>query len=217
MPFALPPLYPILDAQFLPQDREERRRFLARVTRELCDAGVRVLQLRLKRSTREEVLRDAEPVRQAADPALTLILNDYAELVDACGFHGVHLGQGDADPALVRAQLGRDAIIGLSTHTGAQLQKGDRSVANYLATGPVFCTSTKADAELAIGVEGVRAARASTRRPLVAIGGITLRDAPEVWAAGADSLAVISALFAPGPGGHLSPGRIARDFLALFR
>ncbi len=217
MPFALPPLYPILDAKYLPANEEERRTFLARVTRELCDAGVRLLQLRLKGAGRDEVLRDAEAVRQAADPALTLILNDYAALVRDAGFHGVHLGQADADPGLVRAQLGPDAIIGLSTHTAAQLEQGNRSGADYLATGPVFRTSTKADAEPPIGLEGVRAARASTRLPLVAIGGITLRHAPEVWAAGADSVAVISALFAPGTGGHLSPGRIARDFLALFR
>ncbi len=156
-------------------------------------------------------------MRAAASPGMRLILNDHVHLVRGCGFHGVHLGQGDLLIAAARDALGPAAIIGLSTHTAAEVLEGDLTNADYLAIGPVFATESKSNAEAPVGVEGVRAARAGTEKPLVAIGGITLATAADVHAAGADSIALISALFRGGDGGPQSPGEIARDFLRVLR
>ena len=213
MPIVLPPLYPILDASCFPLEAGEQARFVERTVRELGAAGVELVQLRMKAASREELLRAADAARQAAPRGMRLILNDRAELVHEAGFEGVHVGQGDLGVAEARALLGPDAIVGLSAHTVEQVVAGEQTSVDYLAVGPVFATSSKADAEAAVGLAGVCVARAATRKPLVAIGGITLGNAREVWAAGADSVAVIGALF----GGERPAGRIAEDFLRLFR
>ena len=213
MPFSLPPLYPILDTVFFPPDPQARRLFLARTVCELDQAGVTLLQLRAKNTLPDQLLPDAEAIRSAAPPTMRLILNDHAQLLIQTGFHGVHLGQSDLPIAQARAQLGPEIRIGLSTHTPAQTALGSASVADYLAIGPIFPTTSKPDAEPVLGLAGLRAARANTAKPLVAIGGITLANAPSVWEAGADSVAILSALFQPGS----TPGAIARDFLRLFR
>ena len=220
MRFALPPLYPILDARLLPQEPEARAAFIKRTVGELVDAGVTLLQLRGKNATSEQVLRDAEAIRRAAPPTLRLILNDRADLLHETGFDGVHLGQGDLPVGEARARLGPDCVLGLSTHTPEQVVAGDQSEADYLAIGPVFETASKADAEPAVGLNGLREARARTAKPLVAIGGIGFAEARSVWAAGANSIAVIGALWPPNAGLEATqrgPGAIARDFLRLFR
>jgi thiamine-phosphate pyrophosphorylase len=107
--------------------------------------------------------------------------------------------------------MGAERVIGVSTHHEAQVIAADASEADYVAVGPVFATSTKADAEPVVGLEGVRRARALTRKPLVAIGGITRENARSVIDAGADSVAVIGGLLAPGE----QPGKIAKDFLEI--
>jgi thiamine-phosphate pyrophosphorylase len=104
-------------------------------------------------------------------------------------------------------------IVGISTHTEGQVVAADGSCADYIAIGPVFATETKADAESVVGLEGVRRARALTTKPLVAIGGITRANARSVVDAGADSVAVISGVFASGE----SVEKVARDFLELLR
>ncbi len=213
MPFVLPPLYPILDAHYFPAEPAARARFLGATVRDLAAHGVTLLQLRMKQATREELLDAAEAVRRGAPAGMRLILNDHADLVSHTGFDGVHLGQGDMPVAKARALLGADAIIGLSTHTPEEVADSVAAGPDYVAIGPVFTTGSKADAEPVIGLDGVRVARGLTAKPLVAIGGISLARAEDVWAAGADSVAVIGALFAEGA----SPGRLAGDFLRLFR
>ncbi len=216
MSFALPPLYPILDSLYFPDEPVARAAYLRDTVQALADAGVTLLQLRVKHVATEQLLRDAEAVRRSAPAHLRLILNDRADLLPQTGFSGVHLGQSDLSSSsmeAVRVQHGPAAILGLSTHTVAQVEQGSRNPADYLASGPVFATSSKADAEPAIGLAGLQKARAATAKPLVAIGGITLLNAQAVWAAGADSIAIIGAIFAGGG----PPGRMAGDFLKLFR
>lgn len=216
MPFSLPPIYPILDTAWFPGGGSGRDARLSRTVGGLAEAGVTLLQLRAKESNYEGVLHDAEIVRAAA-AGMTLILNDRVNLVREAGFDGVHLGQDDMAIEQARALLGTGAILGLSTHTCEQAQYGERTSADYLAVGPVFATSSKRDTEPEVGLEGVRAAREVTRKPLVAIGGITLDRAPAVWGAGAHSVAVIGALFAKDARGGIDPAAIARDFLSRFR
>jgi thiamine-phosphate pyrophosphorylase len=206
----LPRLYPILDAEIL----AARSLSLAAVASELRAAGVSLLQYRDKNGSPQEVLRAAAILREAfSGSACRLILNDRADLAVLAGFDGVHVGQGDLSPEDARRVVGPDAIVGVSTHTDEQARLANQSCADYIAIGPVFATGTKPDASPVVGLEGVRRAHALTTKPLVAIGGITRANARSVVEAGADSIAVISALFAPNE----SPAQVARDFLARLR
>ncbi len=213
MPVIMPPLYPILDESFFPEDPYRRAVYLENTVRELADAGVTLLQLRMKLSTHEQQQHSIAAVRAAAPPSMRLILNDHVGLVHAGNFDGVHLGQGDLPVQAARSLLGPTAVIGLSTHTPEEAAAGDGTSADYLAVGPIFATASKHDAEPAVGLDGVAEARRRTRKPLVAIGGITPANVKQVWEAGADSVAVIGAVF----GGDKPPAENARDFLRLFR
>lgn len=190
-----PSLYPILDAGILSADPEARRGELLRLTRRVVDAGVTILQYRNKLGSDEQVLEDARWVRDGAGPDPTLILNDRVHLVERVGFDGAHVGQGDMDPAEARRVLGPKRVLGISTHNPEQLAMADKAPVDYIAVGPVFTTSSKENPDPVIGLEGVGAARRLTSRPLVAIGGISEKNARAVMEAGADSIAVISAVF----------------------
>ncbi|MGA7887481.1 MAG: thiamine phosphate synthase [Acidobacteriaceae bacterium] len=211
-----PVLYPILDAHVAlagcDPGCEARWTRLRALVRELAQAGVEILQYRNKMDDDVLVAQDALAMREAA-PTLRLILNDRPALVMPAGWDGVHVGQTDLSPSQVRSLLGRRAVVGLSTHTEEQVLAADREPVDYIAIGPVYSTLTKSDTSPLIGIEGVMRARAFTRKPLVAIGGITAGNAPAVYDAGADSVAVISAIFAPGA----SPAKSVRDFLAIFK
>ena len=126
---------------------------------------------------------------------------------------GVHVGQGDLSPAGARRVVGPTRLIGVSTHNDAQIIAADRTSADYLAIGPVFATVSKLNPDPVVGLEGVRRARALAAKPLVAIGGITRVNARSAIDAGANSVAILSGLFAEGE----SVAEVARDFLALLR
>ena len=213
---SLPRLYPILDAELVlravAEDRARRAALLRRVVAELADAGVQILQYRNKHDIDETVAEDALLIRAAA-PGIRLILNDRASLAAALGWDGVHLGQEDMPASEARAIVGPAMWIGLSTHNVAQTRAANLEPVDYIAIGPVFATGSKANPDPVIGLEGVQHARTLTNKPLVAIGGITAETAPAVIEAGADSVAVIAAIFAPG----LSVRQSARDFLAKFK
>jgi len=186
---------------------------LTRLAGSLAEAGVEILQYRNKTGDESQVLRDTEAIRAAAPPSLTLILNDYAQLVRQTGFHGLHLGQTDLSPHEARGLLGSDKIIGLSTHNEDQLRAAALEPVDYIAVGPVFPTASKANPDPVVGLEGIRLARSLTTQPVVAIGGINLQNARGVWSAGADSIAVISAIFSPG----VDPAKSASAFLLAFK
>jgi len=211
---SLPKLYAILDIELL-----AARGLQPRVVFDVwLDAGIRLIQLRAKTMGSGELLILAEDLaRRARGAGATLIVNDRADIAMLAGADGVHVGQGDLTPTQVRtvftrrspwssgaahAGLGEQAglrsfTIGLSTHTLKQLRDGLAEPADCLAIGPVFATSTKANPDPVVGLTMVRdAARIVDGRPLVAIGGITLATAPQVLAAGATSVAVISDLLA---------------------
>ena len=198
-PFRLPSLYAIADMETL----SRREMGLTEFLRELLSAGVEIAQLRNKLGSPQEVLRQAAEMTAALDGSKCLpVMNDRADLAVLAGWQAVHVGHTDMPPEAVRlvfpeAQRVR-AIVGVSTHDEEQVRAADAGEADYIAVGPVFPTGTKADAEPVVGLEGVRRARALTRKPLVAIGGITLENARAVQEAGADSVAVIGGLFRPG-------------------
>jgi thiamine-phosphate pyrophosphorylase len=206
----IPRLYAIVDAGVLAAPGVALEGF----AHELRAAGVELVQYRDKTGSPQAVLRAASTLREIfSGTACRLILNDRADLAVLAEFDGVHVGQGDLTPGDARRVVGPGRIVGISTHTDAQVRAADLTGADYIAIGPAFATGTKPDAEQVVGLEGIRRARALTAKPLVAIGGITRANARSVIDAGADSVAVISALLAPGE----SVEQAARDFLELLR
>jgi thiamine-phosphate pyrophosphorylase len=208
--FSLPRLYPIVDAGFLASRGVETEAFAA----SLLDAGVALLQYRNKSGSSQEVLRNAVLIRKGLHGrTCRLIMNDKPDLAVLSEWDGVHVGQEDMCPEDARRVVGSERLIGVSTHSDAQVRLADLSGADYIAVGPVFTTGTKVDAEPVIGLEGVRRARALTAKPIVAIGGITRTNACSVIDAGADSVAVISALLIEGE----PVEKVARDFIEFLR
>ena len=192
---ALARLYAILDAETLA--RLDLDLVVTALTLER--AGVRLFQYRDKRGDRASFVKDAMRLSATiAGSGCLLVLNDYPDRVDECGFGGVHVGQGDGDPSRAREVIGRSRVLGVSTHNEVQMRLAAAGPADYVAIGPVFPTGSKADAEPAIGLGGVRRARGLTTKPMVAIGGITASNARSVIEAGADSVAVIGGLFHRG-------------------
>jgi thiamine-phosphate pyrophosphorylase len=203
-------LYAIIDAQLLARRTIRLRKFAVG----LRSAGVGLVQYRDKSGSPQDILRAAAILRELfAGTDCQLILNDRPDLAVLAALDGVHVGQTDLSPEDAKRVIGPDRIVGVSTHNDDQLRAADLTSADYIAIGPVFSTATKADAEPVVGLEGVRRARALTRKPLVAIGGITRANARSVIEAGADSVAIISALFSDGE----SVEKVARDFLELLR
>ncbi len=201
---SLPRLYAIVDAGLLPDGER-----LAGFARELAAAGVTLMQYRNKRGGAREMLEHARALRQAAGGA-RLILNDRADLCLAAEWDGVHVGQEDLSPEGARRILGDRLWVGVSTHSPEQVREAERAPVDYVAVGPVFATTSKENPDPVIGLEGVRRARALTRKPLVAIGGITRANCRAVIEAGADCVAVISDLLP-------EPGQAAREFLEHLR
>ena len=207
----LPRLYPILDAGCFPNTLG-----LIAAAEELLSAGVSLIQYRNKSGDARVMLEQAGELRRqvrARAPAPhvpRLIMNDRADLCLVAEFDGVHVGQDDLSPESVRGIIGPGRWLGASTHNPEQLLEADQTSADYLAIGPVFSTSSKDRPDPVVGLEGVRRARSLTRKPLVAIGGITRANAASVIEAGADSVAVISDLLR-------DPRKSAEEFFRVLR
>jgi thiamine-phosphate pyrophosphorylase len=199
----LPRLYAILDASCFPNSRT-----LFSTADELLAGGITLLQYRNKNGTAREMLDQARELKHRVGGSVKLIMNDRADLCLAAEFDGVHVGQDDLSPEGARKIIGEKLWLGVSTHNSRQLEEADKTFANYIAIGPVFSTASKANPDPVVGLEGVRAARALTRKPLVAIGGINRANCRSVLEAGADSVAVISDLM------H-EPRKSAEDFFRI--
>lgn len=181
------------------------------------DGGAMFLQVRAKGLTGRAYLEVCDAVVALARPrGATVVVNDRADLARLCRASGVHVGQRDLSPADVRTVIGGSAIVGLSTHTMAQVRAALRLPVDYVAVGPVFETRSKETSGGAVGLDFVTeaailargAATGEPARPVVAIGGITLERARAVIAAGAASVAVISDLLATG-----DPASRVREYL----
>ncbi|SHE81011.1 thiamine-phosphate pyrophosphorylase [Modicisalibacter ilicicola DSM 19980] len=163
--------------------------------------GVTMVQLRDKHATDAELIPQAKALKTAlAGSGVPLIINDRLEVALAVGADGLHIGQTDGDAAAARAALGPEAILGLSINSHEQLAQVDPALIDYLGLGPVFATSTKGDHEAPLGFEGLASLAAASRLPGVAIGGLQAQHVRAVREAGAQGLAVISAICAaPDP------------------
>jgi thiamine-phosphate pyrophosphorylase len=185
----IPKLYAITDRQWSNCSHEE-------IVRMLLNGGASFIQLRDKEAIGRELLEQAMACLKLTRKAgATLIINDRVDVALTAGADGVHLGQDDLSVAEAREILGEGKIIGVSTHSIDQFRAALKTSADYIAVGPVYSTMTKENPDPVVGLELIREARKLTDRPLVAIGGINHERAPEVIVAGADSVAVISALY----------------------
>lgn len=209
----LPRLYPIIDFASFAAGPDPILA-VARFAEELLRGGAALVQYRDKSSDACRFLSCARELRRITRGRALLIINDRIDLALAADADGVHLGQDDLSPVAARRifdnsqPVGTRLLIGFSTHTLNQMREADSMPVDYVAVGPVFATSSKVNPDPVIGLDGVRAARRATSRPLVAIGGITRNNCRQVLEAGADSVAVISDLVQ-------SPAKAVEDFLRV--
>jgi thiamine-phosphate pyrophosphorylase len=184
MNVVFPRLYAIIDRSLLQKSAME-------VAGDLIAAGVGLIQYRDKEISAAGLFNVVQQlVARFEGSAARLIVNDRPDVAAMARAGGVHVGQTDLSPEDAREIVGPSCWVGISTHNLAQLQAAAAGTADYIVVGPVFATRTKADPDPVVGVELIRVARSLTRKPIVAIGGITLDRAGDVFRAGADSVAV---------------------------
>ena len=186
----LPRVYPILDSETL----ERRGVSLETAAAAWLEGGAGILQIRHKGHWSRDFFAAAQQVarlcREAGAPLMVNDRADFALLLEA----GLHVGQADLSPRDARKLMGADATLGYSSHNLAQLAAAGGEPVDYVAIGPVFATASKRSPDPVVGVDEIRRCRGLLEKPLVAIGGITLENARDVWAAGADSVALIAGL-----------------------
>lgn len=210
----LPRLYPILDAARFMRAVDPLAAILA-FAEELMQGSATLIQYRNKSDDLRAALEHARRLREVTRGHAHLIINDRVDLCIAADADGVHLGQDDLPPAAARRILEAAAaagdqprLIGFSTHNPGQVRAAAALPVDYLAIGPVFATSSKANPDPVVGLLGVREARKATGRPLVAVGGITRGNCRSVIDAGADCVAIISDLVE-------SPRAAVQEFLRI--
>jgi thiamine-phosphate pyrophosphorylase len=196
MSLVFPPLYAIIDAALLKTSELSFVEMMA-------ESGVELLQYRNKRATSRQLFEASRSISARLSRVARIgeyeprfIVNDRADIALLVKAQGVHVGQEDLTVEDARAVVGHDVWVGLSTHSLAQLDAADKTSADYVAFGPIFATTSKENPDPVVGLDLLREARRHTRKPLVAIGGITLERAADTFRAGADSLAVARDLIA---------------------
>jgi thiamine-phosphate pyrophosphorylase len=186
--FVLPKIYPITDCRISKLSHTEQ-------VKKLIENGAEIVQLREKFATPKEFYEDAKiAVTIAKQADVRILINDRVDIALAVKADGVHLGQEDLPPDYARKLLGETAIIGFSTHTFEQAIAAIKLPIDYIAFGPIFTTKTKENPDKTVGIEGLsKVKKAIGYFPLVAIGGITIENSPEILKT-ADSVALISGI-----------------------
>jgi thiamine-phosphate pyrophosphorylase len=202
MRLVLPRLYVILDAALITSSEID-------CALSLAEAGVRLLQYRNKSAPARQYLESSRKLAEVLLPqGVSFFVNDRPDVAFLAGASGVHVGQDDLDVEQARQIVGRDNLVGVSTHNLQQFERAAGSSADYIALGPIFSTSSKANPDPVVGLDLLRKAHALTDKPVVAIGGISLERAAAVIEAGADSVAVISGIL-----GAPDPAQRARQYI----
>src|SRR5579872_561614 len=202
MRLVLPRLYVILDAALITSPERD-------CALSLAEAGVRLLQYRNKSALARQYLDASRELAEALRPrGVSFFVNDRPDVAFLAGANGVHVGQEDLDVEKARGVIGPDKLVGVSTHNLEQFERAAASSADYVAVGPVFNTSTKANLDPVVGLDLLRRVRGLTDKPIVAIGGITLERAALAIEAGADSVAVISGILSAS-----DPAQRAREYI----
>jgi thiamine-phosphate pyrophosphorylase len=202
MRLVLPRLYVILDAALITSPERDCAASLAK-------AGVRLLQYRNKSASARQYLESSRALAETLVPGgVSFFVNDRPDVAFLAGASGVHVGQEDLDVEQTRRVIGRDRLVGVSTHNLEQFDRAATSSADYIAVGPIFGTSSKANPDPVVGLAFLRRVRGLTEKPIVAIGGITLERAAGAIEAGADSVAVISGILSAA-----DPAQRARQYI----
>lgn len=189
-----------------------RGRSLVDVVAAAVAGGVTMVQLREKDTTTRQFLEEARALKDLLKPHnVPLIINDRVDIALAVDTEGVHVGQSDMPVALVRQLVGPKKIIGLSITNRTQIEREDAQQADYLGIGPLYAQTTKTDASTPLGVEGFAALRALTQKPVMAIGGLKASNSADVLKAGANGLAIVSAIV-----GADDPQAAAQEVMRLF-
>jgi thiamine-phosphate pyrophosphorylase len=198
-----PPLYAIVDAGLTAEP--------VAFAQGLAEVGAKLIQLRDKRSSARRIYAQAQEMARLLVPqGVQFIVNDRADIAAMVGASGVHVGQDDLPVEDARKICRPPCWVGVSTHNVNQLREAALTSADYIAVGPIFPTVTKENPDPVVGLELLREARKLTAKPLIAIGGITVGNAADVYSAGADSVAVIADLALAR-----DPAEQARKFLAI--
>jgi thiamine-phosphate pyrophosphorylase len=198
-----PPLYAILDPSLISTP-------ILPLAENLAGAGVRLLQLRDKRASGGKMLAQSRELAAALGPrGVRFLVNDRPDVAVLAG-SGVHVGQDDLPAEDARRIVGPGAWVGVSTHNIEQFREASATSADYIAVGPIFPTASKENPDPVVGLALLREVRGLTSKPIVAIGGITVETAADVFRAGADSIAVIRDLLAAQ-----DPAARAREYLAV--
>jgi thiamine-phosphate diphosphorylase len=200
---SLPQIYPITDRRLSGLSHHEQ-------CAKLISAGAKLIQIREKDLKSDELFEDVTKcVSLGREHGVKILINDRVDIAMACDADGVHLGQTDMSVEDARKLLGPDRIIGVSTHNEAEVRDALNTDADYIAIGPVFGTTTKENPDPTLGIEGLKTLRQMiSDRPVVAIGGINSENYRAVLIAGADSVAIIGALYS-------SDGSIESNFRRL--
>lgn len=189
-----------------------RGRSLTDVVAAAARGGITMVQLREKTAPTRDFLEQARALKHLLAPLkIPLIINDRTDIALAIDADGVHVGQTDMPVEQVRALIGPGKIIGLSTTNAQQIMREDAAAADYLGIGPLYLQQTKSNAATPLGVEGFRALRALTQKPVMAIGGMKADNSAPVIAAGADGIAVVSGIVSAD-----DPEKAARALARLF-
>jgi thiamine-phosphate pyrophosphorylase len=182
-------LYLVLDPDLCQQHS------MIETAREAVAGGVSIVQLRHKRaSTDERIVLGRALMDALRGTGATVVMNDDVAAAIEAGVDALHIGQGDMSPALARARIGPDMILGLSVNTEGAARLVDPAIVDYAGVGPVFATPTKPDHEKPLGFEGLNQVAAACPVPTVAIGGLKKEHVRRVFAAGVDGVAVVSAI-----------------------
>lgn len=199
-----PALYAILDPSLISTP-------IVPFAENLATSGVKLMQLRDKRTSAGQVFAVSKELAAALCPAgVKFIVNDRPDIAAISGASGVHVGQDDLAPEDARRIVGTAGWVGVSTHNLEQFREANATSADYIAVGPIFPTASKENPDPVVGLALLREVRTLTTKPLVAIGGITLERAADVFRAGADSVAVIRDLICAA-----DPARRAQEYLAV--
>jgi len=202
MRLVLPRLYVILDAALITSSERD-------CALSLAEAGVRLLQYRNKSAPARQYLDSSRKLAETLRPqGVSFFVNDRPDLAYLAGATGVHVGQDDLNVEQARQVIGSGKLVGVSTHNLEQFQRAAANSADYIAVGPIFGTSSKANPDPVVGLDFLRKVRALSDKPIVAIGGISLERTASVIEAGADSVAVISGILSTA-----DPAQRARQYI----
>lgn len=168
----------------------------------MIEGGVDVLQLRAKNHSADDISKLAAALHHLTAARDTpLVINDHPEIARSIGAEGIHVGQDDLPIAEVRKIVGRNCLVGKSTHSLEQAIRAADEGANYIGFGPIFATPTKPD-YAPVGLDQIRAVHAAVPLPIYCIGGIKLQNLPEVLAAGAQRVVIVSGLLQAADAGE---------------